>query len=353
MNDWRSVAVADAVTALPQFHTIVDVRSPVEFSLDHIPGAINCPVLDDRERAEVGTLDRQQSSFEARRRGAAMVARNIAHHLETTFADAPRDWRPLIYCWRGGNRSAAMTQILGSVGWPARQLEGGYRAFRHWVVAELEALPARFELRVICGPTGSGKSRLLTQLSLAGAQVLDLEALASHRGSVLGGLPDSPQPSQKSFETNLWRQLRDFDAARPVFVEAESRRIGALRVPDALLQRMRSAACLRVELPLAARIRLLREDYAHLEADSARLDEQLGHLVELHGKQKIAVWRELAAARRWEEMVEALLHDHYDPAYLRSIGRNFPQAGRAPSITVDSESDSDFALAAAAVAQGG
>ncbi len=190
MNEDRSVIPVEAALAdLGQFDAIIDVRSESEYAEDHIPGALSCPVLSDAERAEVGTMDRQQSSFEAKRRGAAYVARNIARHLEGSFADKPRSWKPLVYCWRGGNRSGAMTHILGRVGWQARQLEGGYRAFRRAVLAELEQLPARFSFRVICGTTGSGKSRLLQHLVGAGAQVLDLEALAHHRGSVLGSLP--------------------------------------------------------------------------------------------------------------------------------------------------------------------
>jgi tRNA 2-selenouridine synthase len=351
MNDWRSVAAIDALRDLQDFGTIVDVRSASEYALDHIPGAINCAVLDDRERAEVGTLDRQQSSFEARRRGAAMVARNIARHLETTFASMPRDWRPLVYCWRGGNRSGAMTQILGGVGWPARQLEGGYRAFRRQVVADLETLPTRIEFRVVCGTTGSGKSRLLQQLQIAGAQVLDLEGLANHRGSVLGRLPSSPQPSQKFFESRLWLALRSFDPSRPVFVEAESRKVGELRVPDVLLDRMRAAQCIRVELPFDARVRLLRTDYVHFEQEPSLLFAQLDCLVALHGRQKIGAWKALATAREWDQMVESILRDHYDPAYLRSMARNFPRVESAARVVIANDADEDFARAALELAR--
>lgn len=352
MTDWRSVSASDALQALADFGSIVDVRSPSEYVLDHIPGAINCPVLDDRERAEVGTLDRQQSSFEARRRGAAVVARNIARHLETGFADKPRDWRPLIYCWRGGSRSGAMTQILGAVGWPARQLDGGYRAFRRAVVADLESLPSKFDLRVICGTTGSGKSRLLQQLVAAGAQVLDLEVLANHRGSVLGRLPDSPQPSQKFFESRLWHAMRSLDPARPVFVESESRKVGALRVPDTLLERMRAARCVHLELPLAARVRLLRDDYVHFEQDPASLFAQLNCLLALHGRQKIGAWKALAEQQNWDALVESLLQDHYDPAYRRSMNRNFANVADAARLSIATDASEDFAHAAAALVRG-
>lgn len=344
--DRSVVSAAEAISRLESFDDVIDVRSESEFAEDHLPRAINCPVLSDAERAEVGTMDRQHSSFEARRRGAALVSRNIAHHLETRFADKPRTWQPLVYCWRGGNRSAAMTHILGRVGWQARQLEGGYRAYRRIVVAGLDQLPTQVSFRVVCGTTGSGKSRLLQQLVTIGAQVLDLEALAHHRGSVLGGLPTLPQPSQKHFETRIWWALRGFDAGRPVFVESESRKVGELRVPDRLLATMRASDCIRLEVPLAARIRLLRDEYAHFEADVDSLRAQLDCLAALHGHQKIAEWKCLADAAGWDELVERLLVEHYDPAYLKSIDRNFERVGQANVLRIDSDDVAAFLCAA-------
>jgi tRNA 2-selenouridine synthase len=347
MTDDRSVIPVDvALAQLGRFDTIVDVRSESEYDEDHIPGAISCPVLTDAERAEVGTMDRQQSSFEAKRRGAAHVSRNIARHLEHSFADKPRTWKPLVYCWRGGNRSGAMTHILNRVGWQAQQLEGGYRAFRRAVLADLERLPAGLSLRVVCGTTGSGKSRLLQHLGAAGVQVLDLEALAHHRGSVLGSLPAAPQPSQKRFETRIWQALHAFDRERPVFVESESRKVGELRVPDALLMAMRASDCVRLELPLAARVRLLRDEYAHFEADPATLHARLDCLVPLHGRERVAEWKRLVDDRQWDRLVERLLVEHYDPAYLRSIGRNFTRSPDAATLALETDDRSAFRAAA-------
>lgn len=351
MNEDRSVVgVAEALADLGRFDAIIDVRSESEYAEDHVPGAISCPVLTDAERAEVGTMDRQQSSFEAKRRGAAYVARNIATHLERTFADKPRSWKPLVYCWRGGNRSGAMAHILGRVGWQARQLEGGYRAFRRAVLAELDALPPRLTFRVVCGTTGSGKSRLLQQLAEAGAQVLDLEALARHRGSLLGSLPALPQPSQKQFETHIWHALRGFDPARPVFVESESRKIGDLRVPDQLLLAMRASDCIRLELPLEARVRLLRDEYVHFESDARTLHEKLDCLVPLHGHERVGRWKQLVNEGRWDALVECLLVEHYDPAYLRSIGRNFTRSPAATPLALESDDLATFRAAARALA---
>lgn len=345
-----AIACDEALARLGEFDAIIDVRSPSEFAHDHLPGAINCPVLDDDERARVGTLHKLDSAFVARRSGAALVARNIARFLEQQFAHMPRQWRPLVYCWRGGQRSGALVHVLTAIGWPARQLEGGYRAFRRHVVGELEQLPQRFRMRVVYGPTGSGKSRLLRQLARCKAQVLDLEELAQHRGSVLGALPQAPQPSQKRFETLLWWALRALDPQRPVFVESESRKVGELRLPDALIEHMRAAECVQLLLPAEARVRLLRDEYAHFEADAALLMRQLDCLRALHGSERVTAWKQLAAERRWDEMVRRLLEEHYDPAYARSIRRNFPHAGRAVEVAVDSESEDDFARAAAALA---
>lgn len=316
------------VADLTAFDEIIDARSPGEFAEDHIPGAINLPVLDDAERARVGTLYKQVSSFEAKKIGAALVSRNIAQHLETWFGDKPKSYRPLVYCWRGGSRSGSLTHVLQKIGFAAMQLDGGYKAYRRHVVAELERLPALFGYRVVCAPTGSGKSRLLQALAGEGAQVLDLEELAAHRGSLLGALPGQAQPSQKRFESAIWAALARFDPARPVFIESESRKIGALRVPDALIAAMHASSCIRLEVPLAARVQLLTEDYAHFLRDPDTIKLQLGHLTALRGSETVAAWQALATRQAWPELVTALLAEHYDPAYLNSLARNY-----APSPT--------------------
>lgn len=321
----RTVTVAQ----LDAFDEVIDVRSPAEFALDHVPGAANCPVLDDEERARVGTIYKQVSPFDARKLGAALVSKNIARHLEERFRGRDRGWRPLVYCWRGGKRSAAMAHVLREVGWDAATLEGGYRSYRREVTAQLEKLPARFRFRVVCGTTGSGKSRLLAALAAKGAQVLDLEDLARHRGSVLGDLPGEPQPTQKMFDSLVWDALRGFDAARPVFVEAESRKIGQLQAPGKLLERMREGACVRIEVPVRERVRFLIGEYGHFLRDPAALKERLRCLKDLHGGAVIERWLACADAGAWEELVADLLVTHYDPAYLRATGRNYPNYDEA------------------------
>ncbi len=308
---------------LHSFDEVIDVRSPGEFEEDHVPGAINLPVLDNSERERVGTLYKQTSSFEAKKVGAALVSRNIAHHLDDFFSSKNKAYRPLIYCWRGGSRSGALTHILQKIGFAAVQLDGGYKAYRRHVSSELSSLPAQRSYRVVCGTTGSGKSRLLLELEKAGAQVLDLEALAAHRGSLLGALPDQPQPTQKSFESAIWDKLSRFDSNQTVFVESESKKIGALRIPDALIMAMRSSPCVRLEVPLDARVNLLTEDYAHFLNGPDAINEQLAHLVQLRGNEMVSAWQEMARQHAWDQLVAALLEEHYDPAYLRSLMKNY------------------------------
>ena len=311
------------VAQLGRFDALIDVRSPAEFAQDHIPGAINCPVLDDEQRRIVGTVYKQVSAFEARKLGAAMVARNIAAHLEREVLDKPKDWRPLVYCWRGGTRSGALANVLDQIGFRTHRLEGGYQAYRRAVIAALEALPARFQYRVICGSTGAGKSRLLQVLQAQGAQVLDLEALANHRGSVLGLVPGSPQPTQKAFDTRVWDALRRFDPARPVFVESESKKIGDLRVPEALIRRIRAAPCIHLELGLERRVALLMQEYDFFVRDTEGFCARLDALRALRGHETVDRWQAAARAGRTAAVVRELLTQHYDPIYLQSMRRNF------------------------------
>ncbi|MCX7896622.1 MAG: tRNA 2-selenouridine(34) synthase MnmH [Rhodocyclaceae bacterium] len=325
MDDAKRVLPKGVATIaqLYEFDVLIDARTPAEFAEDHIPGALNCPVLSNEQRAEVGTIYRQISAFEAKKIGASWMARNIADHLERLFRDKPKRWRPLVYCWRGGQRSGAFTHILREVGWDAHRLEGGYKAWRRHVLAELAQLPARFSFRVIAGATGSGKSRLLEILASLGEQVLHLEALAGHKGSVLGILPDSPQPAQRWFETQIYQTLKGFDARRPVFVEAESRKIGRLEVPSALIAAIRASPCLCIEAPRSARAAFLISDYAYFLERPEWLSAQLGHLLPLVGHETIASWRALIAAGDFQRLVLELLERHYDPLYRRSQEKHF------------------------------
>ena len=341
------VTGAEAVPALANFDTIIDARSPAEFAEDHLPGAVNWPVLDDEQRRIVGTLYKQVSALEARKVGAAMAARNIAGHLERHASELPREWRPLVYCWRGGQRSGSLAWFLGQIGFRTTQLAGGYKGFRSIVREQLTTLPARQGYTVLCGRTGSGKTRLLQALAAAGAQVLDLEGLACHRGSILGAVPGQPQPTQKRFDTELWEKLQSFDPARPVFVESESARIGALRVPEALLVRMREhGRCLRVHMHDGARVRLLLQEYGFFAADPEGFCTLLDGLVELRGHATVAHWQALARAGEWARVFEQLMTQHYDPLYERSMQRSYADLASAEVIELADESEEELAAAA-------
>jgi len=324
------------VSDIDQFDVVIDARSPSEFALDHIPGAINCPVLDDEERRIVGTIYKQQGAFEARRVGGAMVAANLARHLQERFADQPADWKPLVYCWRGGLHSGSMVAWWRLVGWDAQQLAGGYKRFRQQVVASLAELAPRLQLQVLCGPTGSAKTRLLHALAEQGAQVLDLEGLACHKGSLLGAVPGQPQPSQKAFETALYTAIQRFDLSQPVWVEAESRKIGRMALPQALVDRMRSAPCLELQAPLAERLDFLLRDYAYLGDAPEQLAQQLEPLRTLHGHEVLNQWQAWARQGQLAPLFESLVTLHYDPQYARSQALHFRHWPQRELLSVDS-----------------
>lgn len=337
------------VAQLSGFDEIIDARTPAEFAEDHIPGAINLPVLDNEQRVIVGTMYKQQSAFDARRLGGALVAANISRHMLEVLKDRPKNWRPLIYCWRGGQRSGSFTTWLRMVGWDACQLEGGYKAFRHLVIAEIERIVPTLDLRIVCGPTGSAKTRVLEALAAQGAQVLDLEDLAAHKGSVLGALPDRPQPAQKHFETQLWARLRTLDPARPVYVEAESRKIGLVFVPEPLIMAMRRSPCVMIDASRDARLEFLVRDYAYLGDDVAALQDKLHRLREHQSHETLARWKTLAAEHALPELFGELIDLHYDPLYRRSQNGNYAAYADAPQVVTDDLSESGIGRLAAAI----
>lgn len=307
--------------SLSGFDMVIDARSPGEFAEDHLPGAVNLPVLDDDQRAEVGTLYAQVSPFEARRKGAALVARNVAAHLETALSDKPKGFKPLVYCWRGGMRSNSFAIILASVGWRTCVIDGGYRTWRRAVIEGIERIAPGLTLIVVDGQTGSGKTVLLHRLAERGEQVVDLEVLAAHRGSAFGAEPEREQPSQKAFETGLWSVLAGLDLARPVFIEAESALVGRCRIPAPLWECMKASPRVEVRVPARARAAHTLETYPDMIADHGRIEDALDRLIPLHGKAKIAEWRTLAKAGDFRAFAEALILEHYDPAYTRARKR--------------------------------
>lgn len=314
------IQLTEAVDAasLARFDAIIDVRSPGEFAEDHVPGAENLPVLDDAERAEVGTIYVQQSRFLARRIGAAHVARNIARHLETTLADRSSSFRPLIYCWRGGQRSNAMATILSQVGWPVTVLSGGYKTYRRAVQQRLYEGEAELRLVLLDGHTGCAKTEILHRLAARGVQVLDLEALAEHRGSLFGAVAGRGQPSQKLFESRLLQALDRLDPGRPIVVEAESSKIGERMTPPLIWRAMQAAPRIEVTAPREARASYLVTAYRDIIENRQELEAAFGRLPVYPGQKRLENWRGLAEAGAFEELAAALMEHHYDPAYDRS-----------------------------------
>jgi tRNA 2-selenouridine synthase len=320
MSPYPKPLILTSLTQIPSlgFDTVIDVRAPAEYAEDHLPGAINLPVLSDAERAHVGTTYVQVSSFTARKIGAALVARNAARHLEDSLIDKPGGWRPLVYCWRGGQRSGSFATILAAIGWRVEVIEGGYKAWRGQVVAQLDR-PVPSPVVVLDGNTGSAKTEVLAHLAALGTQVIDLEALANHRGSLFGAL--GPQPSQRAFEGRLAMALAQLDPARPVVIEAESSKVGERRLPAMLWKAMAAAPRLVIEAPPAARADYLSRAYADLTADPARLCAVIELLRPLQPRALIEDWLAMAAAGDFPALALGLMQQHYDPRYARHRAR--------------------------------
>jgi tRNA 2-selenouridine synthase len=332
------------------YDAIIDVRSPGEFAEDHIPGAINLPVLDDAQRAEVGTMFVQRSKFLARRIGAAYVAHNIAGHLQAALGDRDGNFRPLVYCWRGGQRSAAMVTVMEQVGWPVTRLEGGYQTWRRKVVADLygqDGPDTALKLVLLDGYTGSGKTGILRRLPQEGVQTIDLEALADHRGSLFGATPVA-QPGQKRFESRIVEALDCLDRTRPIVVEAESSRIGNLTLPPVLWAAMKVAPRIEVTVPIEARVALVLNDYRAIGADVEALEAALRRLPRHHSRETVAAWITAAREGRLAELVADLMLQHYDPAYRRGANARRPALA---TVALNGTSERDLSDGATDVAR--
>tara|TARA_R110000868_G_scaffold6550_2_gene37003 strand:+ start:79677 stop:80756 length:1080 start_codon:yes stop_codon:yes gene_type:complete len=317
MPDYAMIDDTDPAS-LARFDLIIDARSPSEFAEDHLPGAINLPVLNDTERAHIGTVYKQVSAFDARRQGAALVSRNIAHHLENALAGLPQKSHFLLYCWRGGMRSRSMSLVLSAVGWKITLLRGGYRTWRRSVVDHLEHSTDPMPFILIDGQTGTAKTAILLELHKRGAQILDLEGLAKHRGSAFGDFASTPQPGQKRFETLIWQELRGMDLARPIYVEAESNMVGRRQLPARIWSAMKEAPRIVVSAPVPARAAYLVEAYPDLISDAGKLDASLAQLASRHAKTLVASWRDMFAAQDYRSLAAGLIEAHYDPAYNRA-----------------------------------
>lgn len=338
----RPIASTDEYL-LEQITDIIDVRSPGEFLEDHIPGAINIPVLDNDQRAEVGTLYKNDS-FAAKKLGAALISENISQAIQTTLKDKSIDFVPLIYCARGGQRSLSMATVLAQIGWHCHLLNGGYKHYRSLVRVALQDTLGPFQLCMVNGLTGTAKTRVLHFLAEMNEQVLDLEGLANHRGSLLGANPDSPQPSQKLFETRVADHCRKFNPQQRIWVESESNKIGNLHIPEKIWKQMRSAPQIEINAPVEARVTYILQDYQALTRSAEQLKRKLGYIKHRIATELFTQWTGHIDHQRWPQLVESLLSEHYDPSYRRSMANN--QRETIASIDLIALSDSELTRAA-------
>ncbi len=333
--------------SLSSFSEIIDVRSPSEYAIDHLPGAINLPVLDDAQREEVGILYKQ-NTFEARRLGAVMVSANISKHIQNHLMQYGTDYSPLIYCWRGGMRSRSFSFILNSIGWKSQIINGGYQAFRKFMVDETDSifLHPDLNIHVLSGLTGVGKTRLLSIISDQGGQVLDLENLANHKGSLLGANPYSEQPTQKKFETQLWFKMKHFDLTKPIFVESESNRIGNIHCPTALWNALKNARVISVQLPISERLKILLEDYPYFKQKPEELKLLLNKIIPLRGHEQVTQWQQMIHAEQWEQFVQSMLETHYDICYRIPGSEQSNYLESSSEVLIENSSIQQFTAAA-------
>jgi tRNA 2-selenouridine synthase len=330
------------------FDLIIDVRTPDEYEQDHLPGAVNYPVLDNEQRILIGTLHKH-SPFEARRLGAALISRNVSNILEHELSTHQKQWKPLIYCWRGGLRSGSLAIVMAQVGWPVHQLTNGYKAYRQMVIDQLPLLTDKCTFRIVSAPTGSGKTHFLYAIQRAGGQIIDLEGLACHRGSVLGRIPGQKQPSQRLFESNLLEVLQKMDFSRDIFIECEGSKIGNICVPMSLRKRLLSGQCIYMNVAVEERVRFLCQEYSFFILDPELLIQSLSQLSELQSKETLLKWMKLAREREFTDLVTQLVELHYDPSYHKSLRRHYPQVDSEDTVHVTAPSLSEGALDTLAV----
>ncbi len=304
------------------FDTIIDVRSPLEYEEDHIIGSINCPVLYDQERIIVGTIYKKESTFKAKIIGSSLTARNIAKHIEKKFINQRGSWQPLIYCWRGGQRSKAFSLILSEVGWRTFQLEGGYKKYRNEVINFLNKVGSKLKIILISGKTGSAKTKILQNIKLQGGQILDLENLANHKGSLLGKIPDLKQPSQKLFESKLYHQIKQLDLRRNVYIEAESSKIGNIHIPKTLWAKMIVSPRIEIKADIELRSSFLLKDYKYMCENPELIKPIIYGLKNRLSKKLINDWMELITKKLWLDLTKSFLENHYDPSYSSNTIKN-------------------------------
>jgi tRNA 2-selenouridine synthase len=323
-----------------KFDTIIDVRSPLEFAEDHIVGAINCPVLSDLERQKVGTIYKKESSFKAKIIGSSLTAKNIAFHIENNFMEKKGSWQPLIYCWRGGQRSKAFSIVLSEVGWRTTQLKGGYKEYRNQVINFLDNIGPKLKITLISGKTGSAKTKILKSIENEGGQILDLEGLANHKGSLLGKIPDLIQPSQKFFESLIFNKIQNLNLKDKIYIEAESSKIGNIHIPKSIWKKMIKSPRIEISANVELRAKFLVSDYDYMCNDPTLINPIIKGLKNRLSKKLFDEWTNLIDRKKWFDLTKSFLENHYDPSYSSNTIKNDRKVIK--KITATSLNNSDI-----------
>ena len=323
-----------------KFDTIIDVRSPLEFAEDHIVGAINCPVLSDLERQKVGTIYKKESSFKAKIIGSSLTAKNIAFHIENNFMEKKGSWQPLIYCWRGGQRSKAFSIVLSEVGWRTNQLKGGYKEYRNQVINFLDNIGPKLKITLISGKTGSAKTKILKSIENEGGQILDLEGLANHKGSLLGKIPDLIQPSQKFFESLIFNKIQKLNLKDKIYIEAESSKIGNIHIPKSIWKKMIKSPRIEISANVELRAKFLVSDYDYMCNDPTLINPIIKGLKNRLSKELFDEWTNLIDRKKWFDLTKSFLENHYDPSYSSNTIKNDRKVIK--KITATSLNNSDI-----------
>ena len=323
-----------------KFDTIIDVRSPLEFAEDHIVGAINCPVLSDLERQKVGTIYKKESSFKAKIIGSSLTAKNIAFHIENKFMEKKGSWQPLIYCWRGGQRSKAFSIVLSEVGWRTNQLKGGYKEYRNQVINFLDNIGPKLKITLISGKTGSAKTKILKSIENEGGQILDLEGLANHKGSLLGKIPDLIQPSQKFFESLIFNKIQNLNLKDKIYIEAESSKIGNIHIPKSIWKKMIKSPRIEISANVELRAKFLVSDYDYMCNNPTLINPIIKGLKNRLSKKLFDEWTNLIDRKKWFDLTKSFLENHYDPSYSSNTIKNDRKVIK--KITATSLNNSDI-----------
>jgi tRNA 2-selenouridine synthase len=296
----------------------VDVRSPSEFRDFHIPGAVNVPLFDDQEKRLIGYIYRTEGVNRAVEEGRSIASAKLGELFERFKELSYKHKRLVVYCWRGGMRSEGVCTALTRLGLEVYRLRGGYRAYRKFILKEIEKILKGKKAMVITGKTGSGKTRMIRELKREGYDVLDLEGLANHRGSLFGKVGIEGKVSQKMFDSLVYEEIRKFNDS--IFlIEDESRRIGHIHIPQTLWEAKQRGIFVEVEVPLEERVRIILEDYTAREGWQEEVNEALKKLARYLGPQKYREAVGLFKKEKYEELVAFLIENHYDRRY-RSFG---------------------------------